>query len=91
MQINMSDRNDAAGIPSVDVSKSLNFFIIDFVEATSHMSHGAIQQLERTHEDGSQIGDGVGRRIFGIRFRRVDRVCRTGGADHGSRAVLPAV
>jgi hypothetical protein len=61
------------------------------VEAISHINHGAIQQLERTHEDNSQIGDGVGRRIFGIRFRRVDGVRRTGRADHASREVLPAV
>jgi hypothetical protein len=71
-------------------SQSLNSFIIGFVEATSHMNHGAIQQLDRTHEDRSQISDGVGRRLFGIRFRRVGGFRRTGRANHASGQVLHA-
>ena len=43
------------------------------------------------HEDSSQIGHGIDSGIFGIRFRRVGGVRRTGGANHASREVLPAV
>jgi hypothetical protein len=47
--------------------------------------------IGENHEDHSQVGYGVGRRIFGIRFRRVGGVRRTGGANHAFRKVLPAV
>jgi hypothetical protein len=75
----------------IDRGKIVNSFIIDFVQATFHINHGAIQQLERTYEDSSQMGDRVGRRIFGIRIRRVGGVRRRGGADHASGEVLYAV
>jgi hypothetical protein len=67
------------------------FFYNEFCEGDiPHTSWGKSATGEN-HDDSSQIGYGVGRRIFGIRFRRVGGVRRTGGANHASREVLHAV